>query len=110
MNRYELFIGEDDQYYFNLVAGNHKVVLRSSEGYPKKASALKGIESVRKHASCDDNYQRKDSVDGEYYFVIKANNNETIGVSETYPEKPIRDQGIEAVKRIAPHAKVEDRT
>jgi len=36
------------KYYFNLFAGNGQVIYRSRE-YESKASALKGIESLKKN-------------------------------------------------------------
>ncbi|NND50607.1 MAG: YegP family protein, partial [Rhizobiales bacterium] len=40
---------KDGQFYFNLKAGNGEVIA-TSEAYRQKASALKGIESVRRNA------------------------------------------------------------
>lgn len=40
----------DDQYLFNLKAGNNEVIL-TSERYTAKASALNGIEAVRNQRS-----------------------------------------------------------
>jgi uncharacterized protein YegP (UPF0339 family) len=41
--------GSSGKYHFNLVAGNGQIVA-TSESYERKASALKGIESVKKNA------------------------------------------------------------
>jgi hypothetical protein len=42
--------GAKDGFHFNLLAGNGQVIA-SSEHYESKASALNGIESVRKNAA-----------------------------------------------------------
>jgi uncharacterized protein YegP (UPF0339 family) len=42
--------GSSGQYHFNLVAGNGQVIA-TSETYPRKESALKGIHSVKENAS-----------------------------------------------------------
>lgn len=39
---------------------------------------------------------------GEYYFVLKAGNGESILSSEMYATKAARDNGIESVKKNAP--------
>ena len=41
--------GSSGKYHFNLVAGNGQVIA-TSETYERKASALNGIESVKKNA------------------------------------------------------------
>jgi uncharacterized protein YegP (UPF0339 family) len=46
---YQLFVGEDGQYYFNLRAKNNKVI-GVSEGYRWKLSRWIGVRSVRKNA------------------------------------------------------------
>ncbi|MFZ4893789.1 YegP family protein [Plantibacter sp. Mn2098] len=48
--KFEVFQDKSGQYRFNLKAANGEVIA-SSEGYVAKASALKGIESVRKNAA-----------------------------------------------------------
>jgi len=47
MGYFKLFKSEkNNQFYFNLKAGNHETILQS-EGYTTKASAINGIESVQ---------------------------------------------------------------
>lgn len=93
------------EFRFNLVAPNGKVIL-SSEGYTAKASCLKGIESVRKNATADANYERKQAKNGQLMFNLQAGNGEIIGTSETYRSTEGREGGIASVKRNAPHAEV----
>jgi uncharacterized protein YegP (UPF0339 family) len=47
---------------------------------------------------------------GKFRFRLRAGNNEVIAVSEAYESKNGCENGIESVKRSAPHAKVEDLT
>ena len=47
--KFELKKRKDGQFQFNLKAGNGEVIA-TSEAYKQKASALKGIESVRRNA------------------------------------------------------------
>ena len=48
--KFELKSGKSGQFHFNLKAGNGQIIA-SSEMYESKASALNGIESVRKNAA-----------------------------------------------------------
>jgi len=108
--RFELFKSEKNaEFYWRLKAPNHEIILQS-EGYKSKQGAKNGIESVKKHAPDDGNYERLDSKNSQYYFTLKAKNNEIIGVSETYKTADGRDNGIEAVKKYAPCAPIVDLT
>lgn len=48
--KFEIRKRKDGQFQFNLKAGNGEIIA-TSEAYKQKASALKGIESVRKNAT-----------------------------------------------------------
>ena len=48
--KFELKETKSGQYLFNLKASNGQIIA-TSEQYTTKAAALKGIESVRKHAA-----------------------------------------------------------
>jgi uncharacterized protein YegP (UPF0339 family) len=47
---------------------------------------------------------------GQYHFVLKAANGETIASSERYTSKAAAKNGIESVKKNASSAPVEDET
>ena len=47
--KFEIKKRTDGQYYFSLKAGNGEIIA-TSESYRQKASAVKGIESVRRNA------------------------------------------------------------
>ncbi|GGP23655.1 YegP family protein [Silvimonas iriomotensis] len=106
--KFHLKTAKDGQFMFNLHAANGQIIL-TSELYTAKASALNGIESVRKNAPDDVHYERKESKDGHPYFVLKAANHQVIGKSEMYNSKAAMENGIESVKKNGPDAKlVED--
>ena len=50
------------------------------------------------------------SSNGQYFWTLKSTNNETLCHSETYTTKASAQDGIAAVKRIAPNAPTYDRT
>lgn len=94
------------EYMFNLHAANNEIIL-TSETYSSKANAENGIESVRKNAPEDKNFERKSAKDGAPFFVLKsAANGQIIGKSEMYSAKAAMEKGIESVKTHAPGATV----
>lgn len=102
--KFEIKKAKDGQFYFNLKASNGKIIL-TSERYPEKRNAQKGIESVRKNAANPARFERK-----EKRFVLKASNGEIIGTSETYSNGTGVTRGIASVQKNAPDAAVDDRT
>jgi uncharacterized protein YegP (UPF0339 family) len=103
--RFKIAKGKDQQYYYNLTAANAEVIL-TGEGYTTRASAEGGIQAVKANATIEARYERRESRDGQLYFVLKAGNGEIVGVSEMYTS-PAREGGISAVKANAPVAGVE---
>ena len=102
------------EYRFILRSKNGEIILRSSEGYTTKQGCLGGIASVKINAPYDSRYvSRSYQAPGkseQYYFVLRAGNNEILGISEMYTTTASRDNGMAAVKRDAPNAPVEDLT
>ncbi len=90
---FDLFEGKDGQYYFNLTAANYEIVL-SSEGYENRTGALAGVLSVLDNAGDKGNYDLREAVNGQYYFVLEAANGQTIGMSELYASKSNATRGI----------------
>jgi uncharacterized protein YegP (UPF0339 family) len=107
--KFQVFKGKSGEYFFRLRAGNGEPVL-ASEGYESMPGALNGIRSVKANAPSDGRYERKEAKNGQFFFVLRAGNNEPIGKSEMYKSKNGRDHGIDVIKRIAPGARIEDLT
>ena len=107
--RFVIKKSSDGQFRFNLKAGNGETIL-TSELYKAKASALNGIESVKKNCANDGRYERKVDKAGHPRFNLKAANGEIIGASESYSSESARDHGIESVKTNAPTAVTVDET
>jgi uncharacterized protein YegP (UPF0339 family) len=107
--KFELKKSSNDQFFFNLKAGNGEIIL-TSQMYAAKSGAEDGIESARKNAPLDARYARKTSTGGQPYFALTAANSEAIGKSETYSSTSAMENGIESVKKNAPDAKVDDLT
>lgn len=107
--KFELKTAKSGQFHFNLLASNGQIIL-SSEMYESKASALNGIESVKKNAAEDSRFDRLESSNGKPYFTLKAGNSQVIGKSEIYESVASRDNGIESVKKNGPGAETKDLT
>ncbi len=93
------------EFRFNLVASNGQVIL-SSEGYVRRDSCLKGIDSVRRHSTEDRFFERTIAADGRYHFNLKAANGEVIGTSQIYSGAQAMENGILSVRMNAADAGV----
>ena len=107
--KFELKTAKDGQSYFNLKAGNGETIL-TSEMYKAKASALNGIESVKKNSPEAKRYEKKVAKNGKFHFSLKAGNHQVIGSSEMYETEKARDAGIASVMKNGPGAKTDDQT
>ncbi len=107
--KFELKKSKNEKYYFSLLAGNGQTIL-SSEMYEAKASAVNGIESVKKNAPDESKYDKLTGKDGSPYFTLKAANGQVIGQSQMYSSESARDNGIQSVMTNAPSATVDDQT
>ena len=107
MAKFVLKKASNGQFFFTLHADNGEKIL-TSEMYKAKPGAVNGIDSVKKNAPSDARFERKVSKGGKPYFVLKAANNEVIGTSEEYSSEAARDNGIAAVKSVAPMASTDD--
>lgn len=105
--KFEVKAAANGKFMFNLKAGNGQVIL-SSQLYASKPSAIDGVESVRKNAADDANYDRRTAKDGSPYFVLLAANKQEIGRSEMYSGTAAMENGIASVKKNAPDAKIEE--
>ncbi|MDO6676474.1 YegP family protein [Tenacibaculum sp. 1B UA] len=106
--KFEITKTTNDEFMFNLKAGNGEVIL-TSQCYDKKQGCENGITSVKENAPDSDNFEKKKAIDDSFYFTLKAQNGEVIGKSEMYTTTSARDKGIESVKKNAPIASVEEK-
>ncbi|MCF6364925.1 MAG: YegP family protein [Bacteroidales bacterium] len=109
MGKFEITKRKNDEFQFNLKAGNGQVIL-TSEGYTSKAGCNNGIESVRTNSQDDNRFKRLEAKNGKPYFNLTATNGQIIGTSEMYESTSSRDNGIESVKTNAPDAEINDLT
>lgn len=55
-------------------------------------------------------FEIKNARGGGFFWTLQGNNNETLCHSEVYTSKQAAQNGIEAVRRVAPNARMYDRT
>lgn len=94
--KYHLKAAVSGKFMFNLLTGNHQVIL-TSETYNDKAGAMNGIKSCQTHSQKDAMFERKLAKDDSPYFVLKAGNGQTIGKSEMYSGKSAMENDIKSV-------------
>ncbi len=107
--KFELKKSKNEKFFFNLLAANGQIIL-TSEMYEAKASAVNGIESVKKNSGDDARYARLTGKDGSPYFTLKAGNSQVIGQSQMYSSEKARDGGIDSCKTNGPSAATTDLT
>lgn len=73
-------------------------ILLTSDLYTTRASAGKGIVSVRTNCNLQERYERKVANNGRFYFNLKAANHQVISTSKLYSTEMSRDKGIVLVK------------
>lgn len=109
MGKFEILKRKNDEFQFNLKAGNGEIIL-TSEGYVAKESCKKGIDSVKRNSQSAERFEKKVAANGKFFFNLKATNGQVIGSSQMYATEAGRDNGIDSVMRNAPDAKVDDLT
>jgi uncharacterized protein YegP (UPF0339 family) len=97
--RFETFVGFDGQYYFELIAGNGKNVLRS-EGYVSNYNAKRGIDALLNDGVDASAYEVKQAHNGDYYFNVVAGNGEIISSSELYSTKSNAQRGARSARSL----------
>lgn len=100
---------KNGNFFFSLIAGNGESVGRS-EMYKARASALNGIESVKRNADNPGRYLAKAGKDGKFYLSLKASNGQIILAGQGYSTESGALKGGEAVGRAAAGAPTIDET
>lgn len=97
------------KYFFNLKAGNGRILL-SSEMYESKAAVINAIRSAMSNAVNDARYLRKTSSNGRPYFFLQAANGMIIGMSEIYDSTAAMEDGIQSIKMTSAQMDIRDLT
>lgn len=95
----------NDEFWFKLKASNGEIIL-ISELYKSKQGCEIGINSVIENSKEESNFDIKTSKDNKRYFVLKADNGEIIGTSETYNSLSNTINGINSVINFANNSEI----
>jgi hypothetical protein len=106
MGKFTVKTDAKGEFRFNLLADNGQIIL-SSEGYSNKDGCMNGIESVKKNATDESKFEKKNTTSGKPFFNLKAGNGQVIGTSQFYESEAGRDNGIASVMKNAPEATIE---
>ena len=106
---YELKLAKNGEFFFNLLAGNGQVILKS-EMYSSRSAAENGIASVQKNSGDKGQYECKTSSSEKPYFVLKAKNHQVIGQSQMYESDSGCQNGIESCMENGTSTTVKDLT
>lgn len=109
MGKFVITRSVNGEYQFSLTAHNGETIL-SSEGYSTKVNCHNGIDSVKRNAADENQYDRKIAFNGKLYFTLESTNGKTIGVSGLYENETGRMNGILSVRTNAPDAIIQDAT
>ena len=105
--KFEIKKSTNGKFHFNLKAVNGQIIL-SSEMYESKSACQNGIESIKKNGGEESRFERKESKNGDPYFILKAGNGQEIGRSEMYSGNAAMENGIQSVIKNAPDADIVD--
>jgi uncharacterized protein len=93
---FELNSDTAGRFTFNLKAGNHEVIL-TSKVYKTRQDALHDIEAVRRNSLIAKRFERSVAKDNSIFFVLRADNGQTLGRSEMYTTRAAMENGIQSV-------------
>jgi uncharacterized protein len=96
-------------YYFQLRSGNGQVLL-SSEGYISKDGCINGINAVKANIKDNNKFEKKNTANNKYYFILKAGNGQVIGTSEMFETMASRDNAMVAVQMSGDNVFLNDET
>lgn len=103
--RVEFLRGESGQWRFNVHAKNGQIVL-SSEQYTTEAAAVNGAVAVQTVGTDATAYAVQQNAAKGWYFTVKADNGQIIGVSQQYTTKAAAQSAITSLKAFLPDVQI----
>ena len=102
---FEIYKDRGGKHRFRLKAKNGENII-ASQAYASRATCMKGIKSVAKHAASKDNFKAKETRGGKWSFNLVAGNNKVIATSQSYADRSSMNKGIKSVMTNAPKLKI----
>ncbi|MBF2760906.1 MAG: YegP family protein [Ectothiorhodospiraceae bacterium AqS1] len=107
--KFEIYKDNAGEFRYRLKAINGQIIL-TGEGYKTRASAIKGVESVRKNSQDPSRFEVNVSRSGKKFFNLTARNKQVIGTSQQYASDSGCKNGMKSVAKYAPDATIDDQT
>lgn len=108
MGTFQVYRDQSDQFRWRLRAGNNKTIADCGESYVQKDDCLHGIELVR---GGNGEIERFQDQGGGYRWRLRAANGNIFADSgEGYASHSNCSRAVATVKRVAPDARLDDRT
>lgn len=98
--KFQIYQGGNDQFYFRLKARNGETIL-GSDSYMSRQGCERGVFSVQRNGQKEQRFQKLKTSNDMHYFIVKARNGQTVGVSELYKTESGRNKGINSVIRAS---------
>ena len=102
---FEIYRDKSGKHRFRLKAKNGEDI-NASQAYASRATCMKGIKSVAKHAVSKDNFKAKETRGGKWSFNLVAGNNKIVATSQSYADRSSMNKGIKSVMTNAPKLKI----
>ena len=102
---FEIYKDRGGKHRFRLKAKNGENII-ASQAYASRATCMKGIKSVAKHAATKDNFKTKETRGGKWSFNLVAGNNKVVATSQSYADRSSMNKGIKSVMTNAPKLKI----
>lgn len=106
-SKFDIFTGKNGQFYFHFKSSNGEIIL-ASEAYTTKEACKKAVEAVKKYATEEKYFEKKDTGNDKHMFNLKAANGEVIGSSQIYSSTESRQKGIDSLKKGVAAAIIHD--
>ncbi len=103
--RVEVRQGETGQWRFTVHAKNGQIVL-SSEQYSSEAAAVNGAVAVQTVGTDAAAYTLQQNAAKGWYFTVKADNGQIVGVSQQYTTKSSAQSAINSLKSFLPDVQI----
>jgi uncharacterized protein YegP (UPF0339 family) len=107
MAEFEIYRGQNDDFYFQLIADNGEILL-NSHGYESENRCEKIIEIVRSNSTNFANYECNITLNGQFYFNLLTTRGKLIAMSENFVTEQLRHDAIETVMETAQDAEIEE--
>lgn len=90
---------ENSQYYF-LFNDKEGEPIFYSHGYQSERSRDNGIQVAVRNAGEEEHYERQQSKNGQYFFLLKSGNNQEIGRSITFDNEAEMEEKLQLMRDI----------